>query len=270
MKTIEIITAGNELLLGDVLDTNTNWLCKHISLYGGKVRRAVIVPDELSAITRELQDALRRGAEIIFTIGGLGPTPDDRTLQAVAAATGSPLKLHPQALAFVQQKYEELATRGWVAKASLTKWREKMAMLPQGADFLPNPCGAAPAPLMRSGKSIIISLPGVPAELKGIVEESLQPLLRELLGRSARIETSITVNCNDESALAPLLKEVVEHNPEVYIKPHPLRFGSDVKIRITLSSSGESPSVLHKKIAQALNHLKELLSVAGLSAESAE
>jgi len=145
-----------------------------------------------------------------------------------------------------------------------------MAMLPEGAEFLPNPCGAAPAPIVRWGKSVIISLPGVPDEFKGIVEGPLQPLLKELFGKSARIETSITVNCNDESALAPLLKEVVELNPEVYIKSHPLRFGSDVKIRVTLSTSGENTSQLHYKVAQALRQLKELLSAAGLTVESIE
>ena len=89
MITVEIIVTGNEVLLGDVLDTNTNWMCKRITAFGGRVERAVIVRDEMDAIVREVRSSLERSVRLIVTIGGMGPTWDDITVAAVAHAIPS-------------------------------------------------------------------------------------------------------------------------------------------------------------------------------------
>ena len=104
MTTVDIVAVGNELLLGDVLDTNTHWLCKRITGLGGRVRRAVMIEDDVEVIAAEIRGALARGADVVFTTGGLGPTADDMTLTAVAQALDAPLELNEEALSLVLDK----------------------------------------------------------------------------------------------------------------------------------------------------------------------
>jgi nicotinamide-nucleotide amidase len=148
MPTCEIIAIGNELLQGDVLDTNTHWLIQQVTELGGRVTRAVMVRDEPDAIAHELHGARERGTALILTGGGLGPTDDDLTLGAVAKATACPLQLDPLALEMVRCTYEDLVDRGVFADAAMTPAREKMACLPRGATPLDNPVGAAPGVLL--------------------------------------------------------------------------------------------------------------------------
>lgn len=262
---VEIIAIGNELLIGDVLDTNTNWLCKEITGLGGQVRRAVMVRDDLKAVAGEVRAALARETDVLFTTGGLGPTADDMTLAAVATATQAPLKLNEEAFAFVRDKYAELADKGYVDHPAITEERRKMAILPQGAQPLTNPVGAAPAILLRSQKTTIICLPGVPAELKGIFATTLQPTLKEIFGDSVFIERAILVDCGDESALAPILKKVVEGHPSVYVKSRAKRFGPDVKLRVTLSLAGGDREEVKAAIERALADLRESLARLGIA-----
>ena len=94
---VEIVSAGNEVLIGDVLDTNTNWLCVKVTGMGGLVRRTVMLRDDIRAIAAEIRGALERRPALVFTVGGLGPTSDDRTLEGVALGLGVELRLHPEA-----------------------------------------------------------------------------------------------------------------------------------------------------------------------------
>jgi molybdopterin-biosynthesis enzyme MoeA-like protein len=85
---VEIVSAGNEVLIGDVLYTNTNWLCVKVTGLGGLVRRTVMLRDDVEAIATEVRGALARRPALLFTVGGLGPTSDDRTLEGVALGLG--------------------------------------------------------------------------------------------------------------------------------------------------------------------------------------
>ncbi|MFQ6014091.1 MAG: competence/damage-inducible protein A [Anaerolineae bacterium] len=270
LTTVEIVAVGNELLLGDVLDTNTNWLCRKITGMGGQVRRTVMVRDELRAISREIEAALGHGTDLIITTGGLGPTADDLTLSAVAEATGQPLELNPLARDLVASRYWELARLGHVADGALTEARQKMAILPRGAQPLANLVGTAPAVLLEIGRSRIVCLPGVPAELKGIFEGSLQPLLEEIFGQSFFSEKLLMIDCGDESVLASILEEVAGEHPEVYIKSRAKGFGAEVKFRVTLSASGRSWAQVEGLISQALHDLEVALRRAHIVVESVE
>lgn len=265
----EIIAIGNELLLGDVLDTNTNWLCKRITGVGGMVTRAAMVRDEEEAIAAEIRSSLERRPQLIITTGGLGPTGDDITLQAVASATGHPLALDAEARSMVRARYEDLAERGYVEDPALTEAREKMAYLPQGATPVANPVGAAPAAVLEIHNLTLVSLPGVPEELKGIYEDTLQPTLKKIFRESYYEERAIVAHCSDESMLAPILGEVVEAHPEVYIKSRATRFGPEVKLLITLSSAGDGREVVGDSIDRALRQLSRALTAAGIEVDRA-
>ncbi len=265
---VEIIAIGNELLLGDVLDTNTNWLCKRITGVGGQVTRVAMIRDEIEAIAAEIQAALRRRPELILTTGGLGPTGDDITLLAVAEATGRPVELHDEALALVKSKYQDLAEKGYVKDAALTEARKKMAYLPRGAVALGNPVGAAPAAVLELGDTTLVSLPGVPEEMKGIYQETLHPLLERLFGESYYEEREVIALSGDESTLAPLLAQVVEAHPDVYIKSRARRYASGVRILITLSAAGDGKEEVDGFISAALKDLASALGGAGFEVKT--
>ncbi|GIW02390.1 molybdopterin-binding protein [Roseiflexus sp.] len=270
MIPVEIVVTGNELLQGDVLDTNTNWICRRITALGGRVERAVIVRDDMDAIVREIRSCLERSARLVITIGGMGPTQDDITVAAVATATRRPLTLHFDALAMVRRQYERFAREGAVDDPTITPAREKMAHVPAGAAPLENPVGAAPGVLLETDTSTVVCLPGVPAELKGIFEGALQPVLQQLFGESAFLEKLAIVNCKDESVLAPVLQAISEKHPDVYLKSRAQRFGSDVKFRVTLSTTGSSREVAEQRIVAAEEDFQRALSAIGASIEAVD
>jgi molybdenum cofactor synthesis domain-containing protein len=261
---VEILTIGNEILLGLVQDTNSNYLCRLVRGMGGRVRHIATPRDEIDAIADDINASLSRSAELIFTCGGLGPTDDDVTLAAVAKATRRKLELNGAAQQSVEQRYRDLASRGHVAGAEMSEARLKMAYLPEGARPIVNPIGAAPAVVIEVEANRIVSLPGVPAELKAIVEGPLQTLLAELFGRGSYREREITVACGDESQLAPALRQVASMNPEVYLKSRPSHFGPDVKFRILISSSGATAGEAEYLINIAESDLIRLLGNSGI------
>jgi len=274
---VEILIIGNEILNGDIQDTNTNWLCKQISNSGGSVSRAAVLRDVVEVIAREIHAALGRGPRVIITSGGLGPTADDLTLWGVAKGAGVETELHDDALRMVRDCYDELAANGSIAQGGLNPAREKMAWLPAGATPLHNPVGSAPGVLFQAGSSTIISLPGVPAELKGIFNSSLQPFLNQTFSDGVSAMRSITVRCNDESVLAPVLRRVVKLHPKVYIKSLANTFDQkddekvsgrvfgSPEIKITLFVTGTDQREIEGSIDAALHDLQEGLTSIGIA-----
>jgi molybdenum cofactor synthesis domain-containing protein len=264
---VEIIAIGNELLLGDVPDTNTNWLCKRITGLGGHMTRTAMIRDDTRDIADEIRSSLERRPDLIITTGGLGPTGDDITLQGVAEALARPLELHPEALALVKTRYENLAEMGYIKDSALTDARKKMAYLPRDATAVANPVGTAPASVLKVGASTLVSLPGVPEEMKGIFEETLPPTLQPIFGDSYYQERAIIAHCGDESTLAPILSEVVDAHPEVYIKSRARRYGPEVRILLTLSAAGDTRDEVERSIESALDALIVVLATAGFAVE---
>jgi molybdenum cofactor synthesis domain-containing protein len=261
---VEIVTIGNEVLLGLVQDTNSNYLCRVVRGMGGRVRHIAVVRDEIGEIAEELRASIARRAEVIFTCGGLGPTDDDLTLAGVAAAVSRPLELNPAAREFVARRFRELAAAGDVADAALSDARLKMARLPVGARPIDNPAGAAPAMAIEINQCRVISLPGVPSELKAIIEGPLQGLLNEVFGRGSYREREMIVACGDESVLAPALRQVAAAHPEVYIKSRASRFGRDVMFRINISASASSAEEANRVIESVARDLTIAFENAGI------
>ena len=262
--TVEILAIGNEILLGLVEDTNSHYLCRVVRGMGGRVRHISVIRDDLDEIANDIKASLQRGAEVIFTCGGLGPTDDDLTLAGVAQATGRGLELNTAAREFVERRYKQLASQGYVSSPEMSETRLKMARLPEGAQPINNPVGAAPAVVVEVDDSRIVSLPGVPAELKAIVEGPLQSMLARVFGRGAYRERELTVDCGDESELAPALRRVASLHPEVYIKSRASRFGPDVRFRILISASAASAEEADRMITSASSDLTRTLGDAGI------
>ncbi len=264
----EILAVGTEILEGDVLDTNTHFLARTVTGLGGRVARAAVAPDEPGPLEAEVRAALARRPGLLLTSGGLGPTEDDGTIAAVARAAGAPLEEHPAALALVRAAYDGMAAKGWVAEGGLTPARRKMALLPRGARPVENPAGAAPGVVLLAGATTVISLPGVPEELRGIVEGPLRPDLRALFGASVYREDLVLVSCNDESLLAPMLAAIAPRHPRVRVKSRARRFGPGIRIRVTLSARGDGEKVVRALLEDCADAVARACQQAGLAVET--
>ncbi len=264
---VEILSAGNEVLIGDVLDTNSHWLCVQITGRGGLVRRSVMVRDDVEAIAAEILASLARRPAILFTVGGLGPTSDDRTLEGVARGLGVPLSLHAEAERMVAAKYAEFHSLGHVPYAEMNRSRRKMARLPEGAEPLVNPMGGAPGVVFRRGETTVVSLPGVPGELRAIFTHSFEALFRGVFGPALYEERSLVVATQDESVIADQLEQAEAAFPDVYVKSRTRQFGSARFIRVTLSARAPSEAALAALLDPACNQLLATIAAAGFAVE---
>nr|WP_321464500.1 molybdopterin-binding protein [uncultured Desulfobulbus sp.] len=263
-QTVEILSIGNELLRGEILDTNTHWICQLVNSRGGKVVRVTLLPDIEEEIAAAVRAGIDRGVGLLLTSGGLGPTDDDLTLAAVARGAGVDLVLHARAREMVRQRYDDFFAQGVMAEGGLNPFREKMAWLPRGAEPIYNPAGTAPGVLLRVGSTAIVSLPGVPPELKGILSESLKDFLDEQFGRGGSYARMITVRCNDESIMAPALTSVVAAYPQVYIKSLARALGEVPELDILFTAVSGKAEECERWVDGAVAHLQEGLSGLGL------
>jgi nicotinamide-nucleotide amidase len=262
--TVEILVVGNEILIGDIQDTNTTWICKLINGRGGYVARATMLRDIPEEIAAAVRSAIDRGVHVLFTSGGLGPTADDLTVAAVAEGAGLALQLDERARQMVKDSYDDFFARGIMAEGGLNPAREKMAWLPVGAEPLHNPVGTAPGVLFRVGATAIICLPGVPSELKGIITTSLEPFLRATLGEGGSVMRAITVRCNDESIMAPVLSRVVPAHPRVYIKSLARTLGETPELDISMTVTGGATDEQEQLLSAAYQELRAGLTSIGI------
>lgn len=262
---VEILAIGNELLRGEILDTNTQWICQMVHHRGGQVVRVSLLPDIEAEIAGAVRMAIERGADLVFTSGGLGPTDDDLTLTAVAKGAGVELALDAQAREMVRHSYDAFHARGVLAEGGLNPFREKMAWLPVGSTPLFNPVGTAPGVLLQVGKTAIVALPGVPPELKGIIEKTMGPWLSGLFGSGGAFARSLIVRCNDESIMVPALTRVVERYPQVYIKSLAQALGGEPELEIFFTATSSKIEEREQWVNSAVAELQQSLTELGIA-----
>jgi nicotinamide-nucleotide amidase len=223
--TAEILVVGNELLNGTTLDTNSFWLSKRLTKLGVRVERKTTVRDVLPIISKSFRESTGRKPDWIFSIGGLGPTFDDMTTQGLAIAIRRRFMLDKMALNMLKTSYLRRAKLFHREFRRLPKTSLKMAKIPLGSIPLQNPVGSAPAVMANVGKTKIVSLPGVPSEMKAIFVEHIAPLLEK--SRSfVSAEEWVKVVGISESKFAPRLNRIEKRfSPLIYIKSHPRGFG---------------------------------------------
>ena len=257
---VEIISVGNELLIGKILNTNAQFLSKRATKLGTKITRTTTIADNVNEIANTLLEALQRKPQFIITTGGLGPTFDDKTLQGIAKALNRQLEVNPKALDMVKEKYEAYAKRKNVKTAELTQPRIKMATIPEKTVPIRNPVGTAPAVRADVNDTVIFALPGVPGEMEAIFEEAIVPLLKQASKGCAFHEKSIYADEILESTLAPLIDTVMQDNPEVYIKSHPRGAENKPNIEIHFSITAVNNEKSQKRLQAATNQLSQLIT----------
>jgi molybdenum cofactor synthesis domain-containing protein len=268
LKTVELFAIGNELLVGQVLDTNSHWLIRMITGAGARVNRAAMIRDDYDHIGDELLAALRRGPRLVITTGGLGPTDDDMTLRAIARALHLELREDPVALEMVRQRYAYIATIRENFSAELNEARRKMAIFPAGGVPLHNPNGAAPGLALDvksnhpDGITTVVCLPGVPSEMKEIFTTSLQAVLAQTIGAGGYIERTLVLDRGDESRIADVLKVVQDHHPMVYVKSRGQKLEDGLHLTVVLSIGGNDLTLIRQEVTvteeEATMHLHSI------------
>lgn len=230
MPVLEIITIGTELLLGEINDTNSTYIARTLRDHGIDIYRITTIGDNPGRIAATIQEALGR-ADIIITTGGLGPTIDDPTRQAVAHATF-------RDLVFVDELWDQILERFKVYDRVPTENNRRQAFIPEGAIPIPNPVGTAPCFIVEQDASYVISLPGVPQEMKFLLHQDVIPFLKQKFNLQSHTIKATVLHAASlgESMIDELIADLEEkENPTVGLLAHP----GQVDIRVTAKASSE-------------------------------
>jgi nicotinamide-nucleotide amidase len=251
MRQAEILAVGSELLLGGRPDTNSLFLADDLAALGIEVRFKTVVGDDEADIAAAIRTAAHRAGVVVLT-GGLGPTADDCTRQAVARVTGRPLRRHAGAAKGMTQRLA-----GWGRTPTAAQMRQ--ALVPSGAAVLANPVGSAPGFCLLWKQCLLIALPGVPSEAKAMFEKEAAPLVaaRRAPGAQDRVERRVlhtfgVLEADLDARLGPLV-----------LARRGVRFGllaSPLGVAVTLTACGGGATVAAlERAAQAVR--RELGSI---------
>ena len=244
----EIVAIGSELLLGQIVDTNSAWMAQRLAELGVNMFYVTIVGDNFGRMKHVLTEALER-SDVVITTGGIGPTQDDLTREAIAEVTGRELVLDEELL---QQLRERFQRRGRL----LTPNNERQAYIPAGAIPVENPQGTAPAFIVEDPRGVTISLPGVPFEMKWLFENEVAPYLRRKFGIAEVIVSRVLKVAElGESRVDDRIGGLMASstNPTVGVLAHP----GQVDVRITAKAA--SPQEAGDIIAPIEEQVRELL-----------
>jgi nicotinamide-nucleotide amidase len=247
----ETISIGTELLLGQITDTNAVWIAEKLSEVGVDLYFRTTVGDNVGRIVDAIQHALTR-ADVIITTGGLGPTVDDMTREAVAKATNRDLVLDENLLAQIRRLFEK-----WGRPMSENNVRQ--AYIPRGATPIENPVGTAPVFIVEHEGKYIVSLPGVPREMKYLMETRILPWLREKTGGEWIILSKTLRTCAiGESQVDALIADLEESsNPTVGLLAHPGQ--TDVRITAKAHVRAEAEALIKEMEAKVRERLGDAI-----------
>lgn len=225
-----IITIGDELLIGQVIDTNSSWMAQQLNALGIEVTRRVAVGDTAEEIVTALDEELARASVVLIT-GGLGPTADDITKPSLATYFGGRMVVNEKVLQHVKGIFER---RG----RPFLEANMKQAEIPDSCTVLFNRAGTAPGMLFEKEDKVIIAMPGVPHEMMAIMEDGVLPLLRQRFLSDVLVHSSIITAGEGESFIAERIKDLEAALPS-YIKLAYLPASSIVRLRLTGRGSDE-------------------------------
>jgi len=232
----EIVTTGTELLLGQIDDTNATYLARQLRDLGIDIYFRSTVGDNERRIAQVLEQALDR-ADLVITTGGLGPTVDDVTREAVARVSGRPLVLFPDLLAQIETFFARFGAR-------MSDNNRRQAYLPEGCIPVENPVGTAPAFIVEDPRGTIITLPGVPREMRYLMEKTVVPYLQRRLGRQDVLVTRIlrTVAVGESRVDQVIADLEASTNPTVGLSAHPGQ--TDVRIVAKAPTQAEAEALV--------------------------
>jgi nicotinamide-nucleotide amidase len=241
----EIIAIGSELLLGQLVDTNSSHIARRLAENGIELIQTTTVGDDLQRMKEVIRDSTNR-SQIVITTGGIGPTEDDLTRDAVAEVFQRPLTFQPHLMEQIEALFKKRGFR-------MAESNRKQAYIPEGAIPIENPKGTAPGFILEYSNGSIISIPGVPLEMEYLMENSVIPYLRKRFSlRHQVIQYKVLRACGlGESAIGQQIKDLMKEsrNPSVGT----LASVGDIRVRITAKAdSPEQASGLIEKMEKEI------------------
>ena len=247
MISAQIITIGDEILIGQITDTNSAFISQKLNEAGIPVTKKISVADDAEAITSAIDEAVMQSNIVIIT-GGLGPTKDDITKITLSKYFNSPLR-------FDKASYENIEFLFKSRGKEVTELNRKQAEVPESCTVIPNKRGTAPGMWFEKNECVLISLPGVPQEMKAMLEENVIPVLKEKFKTPFIYHKNILTQGIGESALAELI-EGWENNlpPDIRLAYLP----STGMVRLRLSVSGNEKDILQKRVDEEVERVKKI------------
>jgi nicotinamide-nucleotide amidase len=252
-----VIAVGDELLAGFQQDTNSHWLAERLRLLGFPLKRITVVSDRTEDVVEQLRrDFSDAEVEDVYCCGGLGPTPDDRTFEAVAAALGRELVTWQPVLERIQRRVHRMHTAGLIESAEVSEGNVRMARIPAAPDHVfRNRRGMAPGLLyLVEGRRLFV-LPGVPSELKGIFTQEIEPEF--LTGRSAAVVRELRFLFAVEAGFYPVMRELEASHSDVSVGSYPNFETRELVIRFL----GDDPG----RVAEAMDIVRRNVAPMGLT-----
>src|SRR5260370_42211826 len=253
LNRAEIISIGEELLSGDkdILDTNSVYITKLLRSTGLRVIYKTTVGDDEQRITEVIKRALER-VDVVITTGGLGPTVDDMTRQGVANAVGQKLEFRPELLEDIAGKFAKFGSR-------MSENNRTQAYMPEKAITIHNPVGTAPSFIVEHEGKVIISLPGVPREMKYLMEHAVMPYLKDKYGAKGIIKNRVLRTAGIGESLVDEKVGDLEKltNPTVGLAAHAGQ--TDIRIAATGATEAEADALIAEVEAEVRKRLGDFI-----------
>lgn len=212
LPCVELYSIGTELLMGQIQDANAYWMAQQVEGLGGRVRRIAILDDDIEDLVRVLRDAVDRDTRVLVTTGGLGPTPDDLTVEAIARLKGVGVVVDESLV----EKF--MTDRDIPRREDVRPGLLKMATCPEGSTVHPNPAGVAPCVETVVDGTTIFNLPGPPREVQALFNQTVAAAIAQIYTAN-RASLRVAVNL-PESELGPILQDVMSSHPNTYLKAY--------------------------------------------------
>ncbi|HZB83967.1 MAG TPA: competence/damage-inducible protein A [Rubrobacteraceae bacterium] len=247
IRSAEILAVGTEVLLGDLVDTNTAWLSARLAALGVSVYRHVTVGDNKQRIVAALLEASSR-ADLVITTGGLGPTSDDLTNECLGLAAGRQMVEYPEARRHVDEMFARFGREP-------TSSNYKQALFPEGSRLIPNPLGTAMGALLELDGALVATFPGVPIEMKRMFEETLEPFIKQRTEGSI-VSRTLWFTGIGESAVAEKVQDLLDASDPTVA---PLAGQGKVRLRVTARAASleEAEKRIEPVAEEILNRLKK-------------
>ena len=244
----EIITIGDEILIGQIVDTNSAWIAEQFNLNGIEIYQITSVHDDHNHILEALKKAEEK-VDLVIITGGLGPTKDDITRNTLCEYFGTQLVVHEPTLEHIKERFKK-------RNIDMNKLNRDQALVPESCTVLPNMAGTAPGMWFEKNDTCFASLPGVPFEMKYLIEYEVLPRLRQSGRTGAIYHKTVQTQGIPESMLAMKLEEwesALPENIKLAYLPNPM------SVRLRLSAMGTDENLLKQQVENEVDKLRKLI-----------
>ncbi|MCM5663715.1 competence/damage-inducible protein A [Galbibacter mesophilus] len=246
----EIITIGDEILIGQIVDTNSAYIAKKLNLIGVSVYQITSVQDDRQHIIQAFTEAEER-ADVIIVTGGLGPTKDDITKHTICEYFNDELIENQSVLQNVEDLFKKYIS------TPISDLNRRQALVPSKATVLQNKYGTAPGMWLEKGSKTFVSLPGVPYEMKALMEDAVLPKIQEKYKRPFILHKTLITYGLGESAIAQRLEEWEDNLPSFIKLAYLPNLG---KVRLRLTAKGDDKDLLDAEVKKQLDSLNPLIN----------